>query len=253
MAETADVRVAAPFTVELLALPGAGKTTVAAGVVAATDWSDVAGLLDRERRRPRRRRRHRLAVAVLPAALRRRLLAAGGPDAKDAGTFVLAHRRHADAVLDAGERLTDSAAQKLAVELLFESWSERAYVQRVGAPGDRVVLHEAVLQRLLFLLALLPAGDPAADRLLATCPLPDAVVHLGLPLSVAVERVHRRNKEFTDVAVMPAMDAALARLLTHLATAGVPLVTAAADAPVTAVVEEVSSALRVMTAGRSRP
>jgi hypothetical protein len=214
----ADVR-----HVEMLGLQGAGKTTLSAAATAADQWCSVAQLEERARLRPRRRPRHRLAQRVLPERLQLQLFTDARPDAKDAGVYATRHRAHVDAVMRGAELVTDAGDRELAVQLLFESWSELGFTGRFGRPGDRVLHHESVLQRAAFLLALLPHPSAAAERVVATLPLPHGVVLLRLPLTTAIERVRARAHGFVTTEVMPPMERAIDAIEARLRDEDVPV------------------------------
>jgi hypothetical protein len=225
--------------VEMLGLQGAGKSTLASAAVAASSWCSVAQVEERARLRPLRRPRRRLAQRVLPTRAQLALFADPRPDAKDAGTYAVQHRAHLDAVLRGADEVADPAARELAVQLLFESWSEHGFVDRWGRPGDAVLHHESVLQRAAHLLALLPDGSTTSDDIVGTLPLPHGVVLLELPLVTAVDRVRRRASGFSTTEVMPAMERSIATIVARLRTEGVPVAVIDADRPTAAALPEV--------------
>jgi CheY-like chemotaxis protein len=232
-------------SVELLGLPGAGKSTLVERLGVRTDTAlSVPDLIRRERLRRRPLRRHRTAMRVMPVSLALRLLTAPTPDAKDAAAFALAHREHLETVMRASLEVEDEPNRRLAVELLFESWSEHGYSERIARPGEWVIFHEAVLQRLAFLMALLPPRSEQAQRLVGAVPLPDAVVFLDLPLELAVERVLTRAREFTMTEVMGTMADALRSLRAKLEQHDVPMLLVDATQPPEASVEAVVRFLR---------
>jgi hypothetical protein len=225
--------------VEMLGLPGAGKTTLTSVVTSASDWRSVAQIEERANLRPRRRPRHRLAQRVLPERLQLRLLADARPDAKDAGTYAARHRAHLDAVMRGADLVTESAARELAVQLLFESWSEHGFTARFGRPGDALLHHESVLQRAAFLLALLHHPSTAADEIVATLPLPDGVLLLQLPLVTAIDRVRTRAGGFSLTGVMPSMEMGIDTIVARVRAEGVPVAVIDAERPPAASLPEV--------------
>jgi thymidylate kinase len=231
-------------TVELLGLPGAGKSTLVDLIGVRTGMLPLPDLVRRERLRRRPLRRHRLAMRVLPEPLALRVLTAPTPDAKDAAAFALAHRVHLETVMRASLQVEDEPNRQLAVELLFESWSEHAYSERIARPGEWVIFHEAVLQRLAFLMALLPPNSEQSRRLVDSAPLPDAIVFLDLPLELAVERVVTRAGEFMMTEVMASMAHALASLRGKLEQHHVPMLLIDATRPPEASVQEILPFLR---------
>jgi hypothetical protein len=210
----------------------------------------VPDLVRRERLRRRPLRRHRVVMRMMPESLKLRVLTAPEPDAKDAAAFALAHPDHFDSVMTASLEVVDEANRRLAVELLFESWSEHGYSQRIARPGEWVIFHEAVLQRLAFLMALLPQHSTRSPGLVDHVPLPDAVVVLDLPLELAVERVMRRAREFMMTEVMASMAEALALLTVRLEQHGVPTLVVDATRPPEVSVGAVIPFLRTQSARR---
>lgn len=202
-------------SVELLGLPGAGKSTLVELVGARAGSLTVPDLIRRERLRPRPLLRHRIALTLMPMALKQRTLTGPVPDAKDAASFAVSNPCHVDSILRASTRIGNVADRSLAVTLLFESWAERAFAARIARAGETVLFDEAVLQRLAFLMALLPPGTKTQE-LLDAAPLPDAAVLLDLPLDLATARVEDRAGEFQMVEVMPAMADRIADLVTTL-------------------------------------
>jgi hypothetical protein len=225
--------------VELLGLPGAGKTTLADLATDASGWRSVAQLEDRANLRPRRRPRHRLAQRVLSERWQLRLFADARPDAKDAGVYATRHRAHLDAVMRGADLVAAATDREMAVQLLFESWSDHGFADRFARPGDAVLHHESVLQRAAFLSALLPHPSPEVHAIIATLPLPDAVVLLRVPLATAVERVQRRAGEFTQTEVMPAMERSIGAIEARLRHDGVPFAVVDADQPAASMLPEV--------------
>lgn len=222
----------------MLGLPGAGKTTLTALVTSSSDWRSIAQVEERANLRPRNRPRHKLAQRVLPQSLQLRLLNDARPDAKDAGTYAARQRAHLDAVMLGADLVTDTAARELAVELMFESWSEHGFSTRFGERGDALIHHESVLQRAAFLLALLPPSKEA-DAIVETLPLPDGVVLLQLPLETAVNRVRARVGGFTMTEVMPSMERWIATIVAHLQSEGVPVAEVDAEREPTVTLPEV--------------
>jgi hypothetical protein len=225
--------------VEMLGLQGAGKTTLASAATTAGAWCSVAQIEERARLRPRRRPRHRLAQRVLPERLQLRLFTDARPDAKDAGTYAARHRAHLDAVMRGADLVADTGGRELAVQLLFESWSELGFTARFGRPGDRVLHHESVLQRAAHLLALLPHPSPAADEIVTTLPLPHGVVLLRLPLTTAIGRVRARADGFTTTEVMPSVERSIDAIVARLRSEDVPLVVIDAERPTATALPEV--------------
>ena len=226
-------------SVELLGLPGAGKSTLVDLLGVRTGMLSIPDLVRRERLRHRPLRRHRLAMRVMPESLALRVLTAPTPDAKDAAAFALAHQRHLETVMRASVEVEDEPNRRLAVELLFESWSEHGYGERIARPGEWVIFHEAVLQRLAFLMALLPPDSEQSQRLVDSAPLPDAIVFLDLPLELAVDRVIARAREFMMTEVMASMADALASLKAKLEQHHVPLLLIDATRPAEASLQDV--------------
>ena len=233
-----------PRSVELLGLPGAGKSTLVDLIGVRSGMFSIPDLIRRERLRHRPLRRHRLAMRVMPESLALRVLTAPTPDAKDAAAFALAHQRHLETVMRASVEVEDEPNRRLAVELLFESWSEHGYGERIARPGEWVIFHEAVLQRLAFLMALLPPYSEQSQRLVDSAPLPDAIVFLDLPLELAVERVITRAKEFMMTEIMASMDDALASLRAKLEERHVPMLLIDATRPPDASVQAALPFLR---------
>jgi hypothetical protein len=225
--------------VEMLGLQGAGKTTLASAATAASGWCSITKLEERARLRPRRRPRHRLAQRLLPGRLQLRLFTDARPDAKDAGAYAVRHPAHLAAVMRGTAEIADVADRELAVQLLFESWSEHGFTARFGRSGDAVLHHESVLQRAAFLLALLPHASAVADEIVATLPLPDGVLLLQLPLEVAVARVRTRAGGFITTEVMPAMEVQIGRIVAHLRSEGVPVGVVDAERPTADALPEV--------------
>jgi hypothetical protein len=225
--------------VELLGLPGAGKTTLADAVTAASDWRSIAQLEQRANLRPRRRPRHRLAQRVLPESVQLRLFTDARPDGHDAGRYATRHPAHLDAVMRGADLLTDAGDRELAITMLFGSWSEHGFVMRFGRSGDAVLHHESVLQRAAFLSALLPQPSPEVDRIIATLPLPDGVLLLRLPLATATDRVLVRSGEFMRTDVMPTMERSIDAIEARLRAEGVPVAVVDADRPTASLLPEV--------------
>ena len=217
-------------SIELLGLPGAGKSTLVDLVGQRPGALTVPDLVRRERLRQRPLLHQRAAIRLMPLALKLRVLTGPVPDAKDAASFVLAHPSHLDSVMRASQQVGDEANRGLAVALLFESWAERAFAARVAQPGESVLFDEAVLQRLVFLMALLPSGA-ATDDLIGSVPMPDAVVLLDLPLDLATSRVRGRARGFQLVDVMQALADRVAELVAELEHHGVPLLVIDATRP----------------------
>lgn len=192
-------------SVELLGLQGAGKSTLVDLVGPRPGTITISELVRRERLRRRPLLRHRVAMNLMPTALKLRTLTGPVPDAKDAASFALANPLHLASVMRASQHIPDEANRELAVMLLFESWAEYGFAARIARPGETVLFDEAVLQRLAFLMALLPPGTTQSQKLLEAVPLPDAVVLLDLPLELAIARVEARAREFQMVEVMAAM------------------------------------------------
>ena len=218
-------------SVELLGLPGAGKSTLVDLLGVRTGMLSIPDLVRRERLRRRPLHRHRLAMRVMPESLALRVLTAPTPDAKDAAAFTLEHQGHLETVMRASVEVEDEPNRRLAVELLFESWSEHGYSERIARPGEWAIFHEAVLQRLAFLMALLPPHSEQSQRLVDSAPLPDAIVFLDLPLELAVERVITRAREFMMTEIMASMDDALASLRAKLEERHVPMLVIDASRP----------------------
>jgi hypothetical protein len=225
--------------VELLGLPGAGKTTLADLVTSSSSWRSVAQLEDRANLRPRRRPRHRLAQRVLPERWQLWLFSDARPDAKDAGVYATRHRAHLDAVMRGADLVEAASDREMAVELLFESWSDHGFADRFARPGDAVLHHESVLQRAAFLSALLPHPSPEVDRIVATLPLPDGALLLRVPLATATDRVLARRGEFTRTEVMPAMERSIGAIEARLRHEGVPVAVVDAEQPTASVLPEV--------------
>jgi hypothetical protein len=225
--------------VEMLGFQGAGKTTLASAVTAASDWCSIAQLEERARLRPRRRPRHRLAQRVLPERLLLRLFTDARPDAKDAGTYAARHRSHLDAVMRGADLIADAEDRELAVQLLFESWAELGFTARFGRSGDKVLHHESVLQRAAHLLAHLPNPSTAVEEIVASLPLPHGVVLLRLPLATAIGRVHARADGFTTTEVMPSMERSIDAIVARLRSEDVPLVVVDAERPTATALPEV--------------
>jgi hypothetical protein len=225
---------------EMLGLPGAGKSTLADLIGPDTGVLSIPQVIRRERLRVRPLRRHRVAMRFMPEWLKMLVLTGSTPDAKDAAAFALEHRKFHDAVARAGDDVDDRRQREIGVQLLFETWAEYAFAERVAHRGDGVLLHEGILQRAAFLMAVVRPDSLCASELLETLPLPDAVVHLDLPLELAVDRVRRRNREFTMTDTMASMSEQIDAILARLRTENVPVAVVRADRPPTEAIPELS-------------
>jgi hypothetical protein len=203
-------------SVELLGLPGAGKSSLVELVGPRPDTLTIPDLVRRERLRRRPLLRHRLAMNLMPMALKLRTLTGPVPDAKDAASFALDNPSHLDSVMRASQHIAEEANRELAVALLFESWAEHGFAARIARPAETVLFDEAALQRLEFFMALLPPGSSMTRELIDSVPLPDAVVLLDLPLELAIARVEERAQEFRMVEVMATMAERIAELVATL-------------------------------------
>jgi hypothetical protein len=217
---------------EFLGLPGAGKTTLASEVAEQLDVVTVEQLVLQQRlRKVRKRPRQRIAMRLLPTSLKLRLLDGPMPEAKDAAAFVHAHRGFHDAVLRACDEVPDEANRDLALQLLFETWAEYRFAERVGQPGTTLLFHEGILQRLVFLMALVPPGrDQLLTTLLDEARFPDGVVLLDVPLDVAVERVGARTRGFRMTELMARMSDHIDMVSDRLGSLGVPSTVVRSDA-----------------------
>ncbi|WP_052667100.1 hypothetical protein [Nitriliruptor alkaliphilus] len=204
----------------------------------------IPGLIQRERLRVRPLRRHRVAMRLLPERLKLRVLTAPTPDAKDAAAFAMDHPDHRDAVIRAGDLVSEPDQREIAVPLLFESWSEYGFAERVRRPGDQVLFHEAILQRTAFLMAVVPPASGAVTDLLDSLPPPDGVVLLDLPLELAIDRVVTRGREFLMTEVMASMSQQIDAIVGRLRSRGVPVAVVRADRPPNQSLPEVNEFLR---------
>jgi hypothetical protein len=180
----------------------------------------------------------------MPEKLKLRVLTGPTPDAKDAAAFALEHRQFHDAVARAGDDVHDQAQREVGVQLLFETWAEYAFAERVARPAETVLFHEGLLQRTAFLMAVVAPARGCSTELLETLPLPEGVIHLDLPLELAVDRVRRRNREFTMTDVMASMSEQIDAILARLRSDGVPVAVVRTDRPAVEVIPELRGFLQ---------
>lgn len=224
--------------VELLGLPGAGKSTLVDLLDPRAALLTIPDLVRRERLRRRPLLRHRVAMNLMPMALKLRTLTGPVPDAKYAASFALANPSHLASVMGASQHIDDKANRELAVTLLFESWAEHGFAAHTARPGETVVFDEAVLQRLAFLMALLPPGTTTRE-LTDAVPLPDAAVLLQLPLDLAIARVEERSGGFQMVELMAAVAERITGLVATLEHHAVPTLVVDATRPASSSVTDI--------------
>jgi hypothetical protein len=217
--------------VELIGLPGAGKSNLLRGWDERSGAQTIHQLIRRERVRSAATH-HRTTIARrLPDAIKLRVLRGPEPDAYDTACFLATHPALHDLVVERAARLGPDD-QIVALWMLLEAWARHAYAARVGEPGDTLLLDEGIWQRLAFLFAAdEPEGDGTIPPLPERLPALHGLIVLRVPLDVAVARVTARGEGFQATHVMAAMERCIDLLASQLADRGVPVELLDAERP----------------------
>lgn len=219
---------------ELLGVPGAGKSTLIRGWdVQSGVWS-VAGLRRRERLAGTGHRRPTAAVRLLPTVAKERLLRGREPEPKDAAFFLAANPQLHRLVLDVSDGVAVESDRLLALAMLMETWGWYGYADRVGRPGEGILMDEGGWQRLAFLRALAGRSADGLPLLPARLPSITGIVVLELPRDVAATRISTRRKGWARHELVPAMAAITGAIAEELGDAGVATLRLDATQPVEA-------------------
>lgn len=218
--------------IEMMGLPGAGKTSVRRGWQTAGTIVTMRDLLWRERVRAGAEHRRPL-VRMMPSVVTSRVIRGPTPSAGDAAHFAVAHPAFHDLVWSRSRMASAVDQRTTAVELMWDAWGDREFAERVGAPDEGLLLDEGIWQRLVYLLAVsgarTPDDVPALPR-----PLPSlaALVVMNVPLDVARARVRERPRGFDEVALLPTMDVILHHVVRKLKASGTPCLVLDGQRPV---------------------
>lgn len=208
--------------IEMVGLPGAGKTSVRRGWPTAGPIVTMGHLLRRERVRAGKEHRRPL-VRMMPSVVTSRVMRGRTPSAGDAAHFSVTHPAFHDFVWARSRMASDANQRTTSLELMWDAWGERGFAERVGTPEEGLLLDEGVWQRLIYLLAI--SGVRTADDIPALPhPLPSlaALVVMNVPLDVARARVYARPRGFVEVDLLPTVDVILGHLVDKLRAAGTP-------------------------------
>lgn len=225
---------------EMLGLPGSGKTTLAAMLPPELGVMRWRGFMERERFRERPQLKARIAMRVLPRTVTSRILSATAPDATDAAWFLLRNRAFHDSAMVACDAIDDRSKRETAVSLLYETYSQYGFANRLARPGDGIIPEEGLWQILTYALA--QAGldaIPILKRLVEYPPTLDGLIVLDLRMDVAVERVETRSqrsmgtavRNFIETDLMPGMGSFIQPISESLRAAGVPTTVIRTDRP----------------------
>jgi hypothetical protein len=191
----------APRIVELLGLPGAGKSTLARALLAGATRRSPEGLVSPERVLGTARlplpagldASLRAGVDLLPpramGVARRVLWRAGSDDAL--AVLARTHPEFLELVAHAAPPPDADAAHVLR----WRSWplatiETHVALRRADAPGRTVLVEEGLVQR----ANTVCAGDPSlAARYFATQPVPDVLVVLDIDAELARDRIASRR------------------------------------------------------------
>lgn len=218
--------------IEMVGLPAAGKTSLRRRWGQYGDILTLRDLVDRERRGAALEHRRRM-VRRLPVGLTSRLLQGGRPTAGDAARFATDHPHLQELVWALASAVPDSETRAVALGLLWDTWADRRFAERVGGVDEGVLLDEGIWQRLAYLLAV--GGARVSDDVPAIpAPLPrlDGLIIIEVPADLAARRVLARDHGFKDVELLPAMEAILQHLVAMLRATGTPCLTVDGTRPV---------------------
>lgn len=218
--------------IEMVGLPGAGKTSVRRGWRRHGRTLTMRELLERERVRTGREHRRHL-VRVMPPAVTSRLMRGVTPSAADAARFAVMNPALHDLVWSRSRAVPDVTRRAVALALMWDAWADRGFAEHAGASDERLLLDEGVWQRLAYLLAASGVREPS-DMPTLPHPMPplDALVVMTVPVEVAASRALGRPHGFKEVDLLPAMEMILEHLVGALTAAGTPCLVIDGQRPV---------------------
>lgn len=224
--------------VEFVGLPGAGKTTLLRRWNPDVGFLTLYQLIRRERKRAAATHHRPRLAQLLPDALKLRVLRGPEPDVFDAGNVLARHVSLHELVSARARGVGDEAQRAIAVHMVLDACARHGYAHRVGGPGEGMVLDEGLIQRLAFLFAVSGTRDGTDVPALPDLPHVDGLVVFDVSLDEAVARVRARatdpalgTSEFQATQTMPAMSAALERLIGAFGSMGVPVLVVDATTP----------------------